>query len=386
MIRLLLLIDSSTEFSRQFLKGFVNYTKDKGSWTFFRLPAYYRALYGEQGILAWIQAWKIDAVIAQWEYEDVSFLEKLKIPVFLQNYKDENICCSKITGEYKQVGTMAAQFFIKKRFRNFAFYGHKDFYWSRARAEGYRKEIEKIGGNYHYFESELLNNNSWSEDHIRLNDWLVSLPKPVGLFACDDIFALQVSEMCKISEINIPKELSLLGVDNDELICSLTYPSISSIVTDDFKGGYETGRMLHHQIVNKKNVPFNISIAPTRIELRQSTEKYNITDDNILKVVNYIEENISLNIAVDNLVTIVPLSRRNLELKFKEIMGTTVYQFILDSKIDFIKDQLLTTDKDILDIAFEAGFNDVRSVYRVFRKATGFTPMEFRKNLNQFVG
>ena len=386
MIRLLLLIDSSTEFSRQFLKRFINYTKDKGSWTFFRLPAYYRALYGEQGILAWIQAWKIDAVIAQWEYEDVSFLEKLKIPVFLQNYKDENICCSKITGEYKQVGTMAAQFFIKKRFRNFAFYGHKDFYWSRARAEGYRKEIEKIGGNYHYFESELLNNNSWSEDHIRLNDWLVSLPKPVGLFACDDIFALQVSEMCKISEINIPKELSLLGVDNDELICSLTYPSISSIVTDDFKGGYETGRMLHHQIVNKKNVPFNISIAPTRIELRQSTEKYNITDDNILKVVNYIEENISLNIAVDNLVTIVPLSRRNLELKFKEIMGTTVYQFILDSKIDFIKDQLLTTDKDILDIAFEAGFNDVRNVYRVFKKGTGFTPMEFRKNLNQFVG
>jgi len=379
MIKVLVLIDSTTEFSRRFLTGLIQYANENGPWTFYRLPSYYKALYGESGIVERIKEWKIEAVIAQWEYEGVDFLDQLDIPVFLQSYRNISGRFSKISGDYIGAGVMAAQFFAKRHFKNFAFYGNKNFFWSKARAEGYRREVERIRGNYYYFESELLDSMQWSREHVELDNWLQGLPKPVALFACDDNFALQVSEMCKVNNINIPDELSLLGVDNDELICNLSHPSISSIVTDDENGGYQTGKMLQNLILNKNNIPFNINIDPVRIELRQSTEKYNISDSYVKTVLNYIHENIRLNISIDELTAIVPLSRRNLEKKFREATGTSVHQFILDKKVDLISTELLTTDKGLLDIAIETGFNDVRNVYRIFKKYTGYTPVSFRK-------
>ena len=383
MIKILVLIDYATEFSRRFLAGLIRYSNEKGPWAFYRLPAYYKTLFGEEGILERIKEWEIDAVLTQWEHEEVGFLGKLDIPVFLQSYKVENDQFSKISGDYEDAGIMAANFFAKRRFRNFAFYGNKDFFWSKKRAEGFRREVEKLGGNYYYFESEVFYGAEWSGIHVDLDNWLHSLPKPVGLLACDDNFALQVSEMCKINNIDIPNELSLIGVDNDELICNLSYPSISSVITNDDKGGYDTAKMLHYQIMNKRNVPFNINIESIRIEHRKSTEKYNISDEYILKTVNYIEQNISAVLTVDKLMEIIPLSRRSLEIKFRDAMGVSLYQFILDKKIDYISDLLLSTEKDLLDIAIEAGFNDVRNVYRLFKKKTGYTPMEYRRKFSK---
>lgn len=274
---------------------------------------------------------------------------------------------------------MAASFFAKKKFKNFAFYGNKNFLWSKGRAEGYRIEVEKLGGNYYYFESEYLTNSQWSRSHIELDEWLSLLPKPVAVFACDDYFALQVAEMCKINNIDIPNELCLLGVDNDELICNLSYPSISSIVTDDENIGYIAGKKIHALIVNKKNIPFNIVKKPLHIEQRQSTEKYNISNKYITTIIEYIEKNCKTNISIDQLTQVVPLGRRNLEKKFKAIMGSSIYQFILEKKIEHISFELLTTEKSFLDIAIETGFNDIRNAYRIFKKNTGQTPLNFRK-------
>ena len=281
-----------------------------------------------------------------------------------------------------EVGAIAANFFAQKRFKNFAFYGNKNFLWSKGRAEGYRIEVEKLGGNYYYFESEYLTNSQWSRSHIKLNKWLSSLPKPVAVFACDDYFALQVAEMCKINHIDIPNEISLLGVDNDELICNLSYPSISSIVTDDENIGYVAGKKLHKLIINKKNIPFNIIKKPIRIEQRQSTEKYNIANKYILKIIEHLEKNFASDLSIDELTQMVPLGRRSLEKKFKEAMGTSIYQFIIDKKIEFFSYKLLTTQESSLDIAIEAGFNDVRNAYRIFKKNTGHSPSGFRKKFS----
>jgi LacI family transcriptional regulator len=117
--------------------------------------------------------------------------------------------------------------------------------------------------------------------------------------------------------------------------------------------------------------------------LRQSTEKYNISNKYVAQVIDYIKENITSGLSINELAGIVPLSRRNLEVKFKEATGFPIYQFILDKKVDYIANELLTTDKDLLDIAIEVGFNDVRNAYRIFKKKTGYTPMEYRKKFTE---
>ncbi|WP_313381926.1 DNA-binding transcriptional regulator [Proteiniphilum saccharofermentans] len=379
MLKILILIDYSSEFSRRLLRGLIQYSKEHGPWIFYRLPSYYKTLYGKDGIVEWAKEWEADAIVARWDHEGSNLLASLNIPILLQNYKDRSDYFSNLTGDYFGTGEMAAQFFIKRRFRNFAFYGNKGVVWSRERAEGFRSQIEKVGGNYYYFESENLNGEEWSTSHIQLDEWLLSLPKPVGLFACDDNFALRVSQICKINNIKIPEEIALLGVDNDELICNLSDPPISSIVTDVEKGGYEAGRLIDRMSKGEIKDPFNIIIRPTRFELRKSTEKYDIANEYISRVVHFIEDNFISDINIEELTQLVPLSRRNLEVKFKDEMGTSIYQFILNCRIEHFAHLLVTTERTLFDLALESGFNDCKNIARIFKKIKGSTPVEYRK-------
>lgn len=378
MRKILLLIDYSSEFSRRLLRGLIQYSKEHGPWIFYRLPSYYKTLYGKEGIVEWAKEWQADAIIARWDHEGTNLLESLNIPVILQNYRARSDHFSNLTGDYFGTGEMAARFFIKRRYTNFAFYGNKDVVWSRERAEGFRREIEKNGGNYYYFETENLSGEQWSSSHMQLDKWLISLPKPIAMFACDDSFALQVSEICKINNIKIPEDISLLGVDNDELICNLSDPPISSIMTDVEKGGYETGRLIDRFIKGEKKEPFDIIIKPTRFELRKSTEKYDISNEYVSTVVNFIEDNITSEINIEELTELVPLSRRNLEVKFKNEMDTSIYQFILNCRIEYFAHLLLTTNRPLFDLALESGFSDCKNISRIFKKFKGCTPLEYK--------
>jgi len=379
MLKILLLIDYSSNFSRRLLEGLIKYSKENGPWMFYRLPEYYKTLYGKEGILRWVKEWNADAIIAQWGDEGINLLKNLDIPVILQNYQKRSEYFSNLTGDYKATGKMAAKFFAQKGFHNFAFYGNKGVVWSLERAEGYRREVEKTGGDYYYFETENLSGEQWSRSHIHLDDWLLSLPKPIALFACDDYFALQVSEICKINNIKIPDEISLLGVDNDELICNLSDPPISSIVLELEKGGYETGRLIDKLVKKEKVGQFNIVINPVRVEVRLSTEKYDVSSKYILEVVKYIEENFKSDISIDELSHLVPLSRRNLEVKFKKDLGTSIYQFILNCRVEHLAYLLLTTDRSLFDLAYEVGFKDCKNVSRVFKKFKSDSPNEYRQ-------
>lgn len=358
MIKILLLIDYSSEFDRKLLRGLVQYSKENGPWLFYRLPSYYSTMHGEQGILKWAKEWKADAIIGQWNNDTIDLQKELNIPVVLQNYHHRSVTYSNLTGDYKGTGRMAAQFFAKRMFRNFAYFGVKGVVWSDERCEGYRQEVKRIGGEFFSFESDK------QEDEIRMeaSQWLQQLPKPVALFCCDDAHALFISETCKMTNIPIPEEIALLGVDNDELMCNISDPPISSIELEVERGGYSIGRLIHQQIKKEHEGTFNIVINPIRIELRQSTEKHNIKDPYILEVVKYIESHYSSDLTIESLLANIPLSRRNFEVKFKNALNTSIYQYILNCRCNHLADLLLTTDRPLADLAMEVGFTDYNTL------------------------
>lgn len=376
MIRILLLVDCANEFDRNLLRGIVRYSKDNGPWLFYRLPPNYRDKELEKrNILDWAKFWKADAIIGQWADEADDSLKELNIPVVLQNYRHRSTTYSNLTGDYVGTGRMAAKFFIDRLFRHFAFFGIREVVWSEERRKGYKEEIDRIGGDFHLFESE----RDHDLDRDTVSSWLKSLPKPIALFCCDDAHALFISETCKMENLSIPDEISLLGVDNDELICNISDPPISSIELEVEKGGYAVGRMLHKQINKEISGPFNVVINPIRIELRQSTEKYNIEDPYILKIVKYIEAHADQELRIEHLATQIPLSRRNIELKFKRVMGTSIYQYVLRCRVNRLANLLLSTNRPLADIADESGFRDYNNVSRIFRKFMHCTPLEYRQ-------
>jgi LacI family transcriptional regulator len=383
MKKILLLTDFSSGYSRSLLQGIVRYSREHGPWVFYRMPQYYRELYGDDGVVRWAKEWKADAIIAQLENVDLEKLNELKIPIIIQNYRERSDKICNITGDYFGTGEMAADFFLNRGFSNFAYYGFNDMIWSRERADGFKNRIEKRG----YAVSTLNNDNrkteQWSFDPVILSNWLLSLPKPVALFVCDDFFALQITETCKIYDIAVPDEISVLGVDNDELLCNISHPPLSSVVLNVETGGYQAAALLQKLMNHEITRAFDIVISPIRIESRQSTEKYVVNDKYLLRVIEYIKNNYASDISIDDITKTVPFSRRILEKKFKKNMGITVYQYLLQYRVELFSELLVKSDKPLEELAFSCGFDDYKNVSRVFRKYKKTTPLQYRNRYNR---
>lgn len=379
MIKILVLTDFSSGYSRRLLEGIIRYSREVGTWSFLRMPVYYQMMHGENAVVSFAKKWKADAIIAQLRDINLEELNTLDIPIIVQNYHERSKYISNLTGDYYNTGVMAAEFFLNKGYRHFAYYGYQNTIWSRERGLGYKDRIEKAGFHCETFENKNPDTKEWLFNTKQMGNWLNSLPKPVALFACDDYYALQISETCNISNINIPGDVAILGVDNDELLCNLSSPTLSSIVLDVENGGYQAAKSLYHSIKNGTKEAFNIVVEPLYIESRGSTEKYAVNDDYLKKILNHIEENFNKSISVDDLVDLVPYSRRVLEKRFKDTIGTSIYQCVLEHRINHFTKLLISTDLHLPDAAIQSGFDDYKNVSRVFRKYKSISPAEYRK-------
>ncbi len=381
MYKIILLLDFAEEYSKSLLKGISKYSAEHGPWTYCRMPLYYRETIGIEGILEWAKDWGADGIIGQL-YNDMDIQKILdsKIPIIAQDFKERFKELPNITGSYREAGLMGASYFLQKGFKNFAFYGFNDIVWSRERAEGYEEKIKSVGFKVHYFEHRKSRSTDlWYFKSNSLSKWLLSLPKPIALMTCDDNQGLHITEACKQNKIRIPEEVSVLGVDNDEMLCELSGPPLSSIGLDIEKGGYDTAKLMEHMIKNGHDDHYDIFVKPTQIITRQSTDIYATNDNYIASTLKYIHKNIEKNLQVDEVVKQVPLSRRTLEKRFLHITGYPIYKYIFNLRIEKFTQKLLETDQTIFEIAMDLGLNDSKNIARQFKQVKGCNPIEYRK-------
>ncbi|MBR1873225.1 MAG: DNA-binding transcriptional regulator [Bacteroidales bacterium] len=375
MRKVILLIDCASEFDRKLLRGIVRYSHEKGPWQFYRMPSWYSwDENGEQHILRWARKWQADGIIGRWNSSRAPLLKKLGIPIVLQNYRSRSKDYSNLTGDYIGTGEIAADFFIKRQFTNFAYYGVRNVVWSEERLQGFSERVSEAGGSL----STMLIDVPENEARREVTAWLRTLPKSVALFCCDDAHALFISEICKTEGIQIPTDLALLGVDNDDLFCEISDPPISSIELDVEQGGYRTCQMLEERMQSGSKEPFTVVIKPRQIVRRKSTDRHDIKDAAVAKVVSFIEENFASDIGMQDILACARMSRRNLELRFKNEMDTTIYQYLISCRLDCFARLLLSTDRPLMDIAMESGFLDSNNLSRTFKKFYGMSPKEYR--------
>lgn len=211
-----------------------------------------------------------------------------------------------------------------------------------------------------------------------LQTWLQQLPRPTALFACDDIFALLITEVCGICGIQVPHELAVLGVDNDEILCNMSDPPLSSIVLDVKNGGYQAAKQLHAIIKDNSLPQFNIIINPIRIERRKSTEGYSVNDKLVINVLKLIENEKNGLINIKEILNRLYVSRRVLEKHFRKEIGISIYQYILEVRTSCFAEKLLTSDQPIMDIAFELGYEDYVNLNKSFKRIYKMTPTQYR--------
>lgn len=382
MFRIILLIDFTEDYGKSLLKGFTKYAKNNGKWVFCRMPLHFRENLSMENLVKFAKEWKADGIVATlYNHADIQKLVDLNIPVMAEDFKERFQEFSNITGDYIEQGQIGAKYFINKGYSNFAFYGFNNIVWSRERGEGFENTVVQQGGNVYFFNPKKISTRElWHYKPSALSKWLTSLPKPIAIMACDDERAQNITEACRHSNIKIPEEVSVLGVDNDDLTCNLCDPPLSSIGLGIEQGGYEAAQLMHQLIENKSQKPHDIIVKATMVHTRQSTDICATTDKQIATALKFIHQNVENNINVEDVLKEVSVSRRVLEKRFFEVTGSAIYKYICNLRIQKFSKRLIESEKSIYDIAIELGFNDNKNLSRLFRQIHGCTPLQYRKN------
>ena len=381
MIRVLIISDFTESFSHKLLAGLVDYSRAKEQWIVRRMPPEYKAQIGIQGVIRVAKEWDIDAVIGQFEpTDDIGLFAENGIVAIAQDYKKKFASIPNVTGDYIGTGRMAAQFFLDRGFRNFGFFGFNDVCWSDERCDGFRREVEAAGFGDSFYAYRMQEIDMvWYYQRNRLREWLRTIPKPIAIMACDDNQGSTLIEVCHGLGIRIPSEVSVIGVDNDEALCSLGSTTLTSVQVDIEEGGRQAAALVERLVADPAAPVEDVVLKPIKIVQRMSTAAFATDDQQILKAILFIHKNVQKKITVSDVMAEAALSRRLLERRFKEVTGKTLYEYITAQKLKHFAEQLEDTDEQVINIALSMGENDTKSIARRFKQIYGCTPVEWRE-------
>jgi LacI family transcriptional regulator len=207
------------------------------------------------------------------------------------------------------------------------------------------------------------------------------LPKPIAIMACNDVRARHVAAACRMLGLQIPLEVGVVGVDNDEMICLFQQPQLTSIDPDGIRVGQCAAELLQQLIAGKPAPQIPWLIPPRGIVLRRSTHVSGGTDPALAEAIAYIHAHAHRGIGVADLASAVPMSRRKLERLFMQSLGRTPAQEIRHARIKQAQHLLVDTQLSLDDIAALAGFGYLRQMRMVFARELGVSPQRYRKQM-----
>ena len=214
-----------------------------------------------------------------------------------------------------------------------------------------------------------------------LSEWLARLPPPTGLFVCNDIRGQQVLNACRGMDISVPDDLGVIGVDDDDAICPLSDPPLSSVQPDAEQVGFRAADTLANLMEGEPPDSITEFIPPLGIAQRLSTQVMAVEDREVAKACRFIRENASLAIDVNDVAQKAALSRRQLERRFQIALGRTPHEEITAVKIKRIQQLLAETDLSLEQLAPLAGFYYKERLSAVFKRETGETPGQYRQRI-----
>jgi LacI family transcriptional regulator len=327
-----------------------------------------------------IKKLKLDGIIAR-EPSDPQALIDLQIPLIVSPNKIDNKTPAILT-DSKEIGCLAAQHLIDRGFRNFAYCGYHDKEWSQNRCKSFCEHLKQAKFKPVVFQESVTQDGYyWEREQKNIVNWLKSLPKPIGMMACNDDMARLVLESCRITGYHVPGDIAVIGCDNDELTCDLTDPPLSSIELNPAQSGYQAAELLTNLM---KGTPANgqiIKELPSHVEIRQSTDIWAIDDRQVLEALAFIKKNYSRPLQVNDVAEAVAMSKRNLYDRFQKALGRTISQEIRRVRIAQIELLLRETNLSISQIAKKTGFGGVEHIARYFKREKGISPLVFRRNI-----
>ena len=380
--RVALLIETSREYGREVLRGVMRYARLHGPWAFHITPGDFLQSVPK------IKQWGGTGIISRIETPAIGkALLATKLPIVAMDLdraqlKSDSLLsrCSELSSDSRHSAELAAEHLLERGFRNYGFVGVADRIWSQRREEAFRAAIQEAGFDpYVYPLPRRKVDRQWDREQTILEDWLRGLPKPLGLMACNDDRGRQVMEACRGAGLQVPEQAAVVGVDNDELLCELADPPLSSVALGAERGGFEAATLLAGLMSRRIRKPRHIVTPALRVVTRQSTDVTLLEDTEVAQALRYIRENATEQPGVDEVAYAVAISRRSLEIRFKKAMGRTVHDEIRRVRLDRAMRLLVETNLPLAGIAAASGFNTSSYLAQIFKRESGMTPAQYRR-------
>lgn len=383
--RIAVLAEKSRAYGRALCEGIAGFAQEQSDWTLQLIDDLntqdFQAFKGCAGVIARI----LDDTTA-------AALKRLKVPVVdilvLKRYAG----IAAVDNDQRLVGAWAAESFLERRFRQFAFCGYSGAAFSDVRCEGFAQALKTKGFYCHRFltsEEKMreLAKLGISREHLvldsdrgRLATWLKSLPKPVAVFCCHDARAYQVMTLCKRLDLRVPDEVAVMGVDDDRILCGFASPMLTSIDPNAFEIGRRAARLLSELIADPRvDRETSVLVPPRALINRASTQIYPVDPPWLSDALIYIGKHFAQGINADDVFRHVGHSHTGVEKAFRDVLNTTVHKEIVRVRLEESARLLRTTAYPVVEIARRTGFSSSQHFCHMFRRTFGKTPETYRQ-------
>jgi LacI family transcriptional regulator len=366
-----LLVETSISYARELLHGVRAWVRENGPWSI-RLT--------EQGrgadVPGWLRHWDGDGVIARVENRQIArVLRETGLPVIDVSAALPRLVFPRVATDAEGAARIAATHLLDRGLKRFAYCGYRGAHWSRRRGEAFARAVRAAGGTCAVFAPQP---GPVDEEIGAIAAWLKSLARPVGVLAAIDPRGQQVLAACRMAGLAVPDEVAVVGVHNDELLCDLCDPPLSSVIPNAQRAGYVAAGLLAKAMAGKRLPVVLNEIAPLGVASRQSTDLAAVADEKIAGAVRYMRQQAAGGANVADVLRAVPMARTALERRFKAVLGTTPHAHLRKLRMERVQELLVSTSLPVGEIAAATGFENPEYLSAMFRRECGVSPREWR--------
>ncbi|MBI9020631.1 MAG: DNA-binding transcriptional regulator [Verrucomicrobia bacterium] len=327
--------------------------------------------------------WPADGAITCYGKPLCKFIDSLDMPKIDVTISKMEKPVPRVTVDNDAISQMAARHFTERGFKHFAFYSWPTIEVNTLRKNGFFKALLKAGvpeenlHEIHQSPEHLL--GQWEPHQEHILKQIDKLPRPLAVFTGQDNLGATLIEICSREGIHVPEEISILGVDDIEMLCDCLTVPLSSIDTNLEKMGYAAARQLDRLM--KKEITNDeppVLIPPKEIVCRQSTDALAVPHLAVVQALKYIKEHFQEPITLEDIGTHAGMSKRGMEKAFLKHLGFSPATELRRIRLDTAKKLLTETDEKISAIAYDCGYSNSSNLSFAFNRECDMSPRTYR--------
>ncbi len=329
-----------------------------------------------------ILEWKPDGIIAHVHNQlHLDLILEQSIPTVCTTLWPTKLDCHRVVLDEQATGRAAANYLCDL--------GPNSIYYvplSESEEEstwiGFREAAEKRSRTVLKLPAPFVNPCEFTLDPVseKTREWFLRFPKPAPLFVRCDVLAMRLIESAKSLGLRVPEDVSILGAGNNDFLCQLSDPTLSSVRVSMENCGFEAAQLLNQVMDFPNQKRTTIKVPPLGVVVQRASTIEFVTSDPLFdKAMGFIRVNYAKGISIKDVVRASGISRSTLERRFREHLGVVPTDEILRLRLQKACELLTDMSKSLREVAAESGFGDTRGLNHAMEKQLNTTPQAFRE-------